>query len=115
MLVKSFAKYSASGSYNRFDVEGAIASQIDFPVVAPGIRCLDTGVDHTIIFSTEHRIVSGSFGLDDVRPTHGQKLCMPNWKPAPTWNEFAIQQEWNFDDWGTMAGSWRAMAESNAV
>ena len=115
MLVNTFANIPASDWHTRFDWAGAGASQIDFLAVTPGLNCLDTGVDHAMDYSTDHRLIWASFALGSVRPPRRQKRCMRNWKPSPTWHEAALQQEWLFCDWDAMATTWRAIAETNAA
>ena len=88
-------------------------AQVDFMLASSTASVRETGVDHHTHFNTDHRPVS----CEAVMGGHSQPSpfvkCLRNWKPALSWNQFAVDLPWQWQSWETCAATWREAAKEH--
>jgi hypothetical protein len=106
-LVNTFADASGEELHTRHNWSGDGAVQIDFLAASLGLPCSEVAVDSAMVFSTDHKMVRATFILQSAPVSCKRRTCIKRWVPKSSWIQAAGEMEWDWNDWESMADSWR--------
>ena len=111
VLVNTFVEASdPSNLITRSSWGGGGGAQIDFLAVSSNLSCINAGVDYSLSFTTDHRLVWGIVRLDAKCTTSDKPSCIRHWTAGDSWSSFADSFDWNFYAWDRTVEAWRAGA-----
>ena len=113
-LVNTFKDDPEELRYTRTNWSGFGSTQIDFLAFPLQTHCTDAGVDQSMTFSTDHRMVWASIKCQMQPIVNRSKLAAPrNWRPSDSWADAAAELAWEWDDWEDIACRWTHAARKN--
>ena len=90
-------------------------SQFDFVALPWGQCCFDSGVDQSLVFSCDHKLVWARLGTGTLPSSERKRRTPRNWKPALSWYDACQNLPWNWSDWTTTSAQWQQTALDHSM
>ena len=85
-------------------------AQIDFLAISFSVACLDAGVDESMEFSSDHRMIWARTRQHLAVARRSNRLAPRNWIPSESWLSVAAGLSWDWYNWTQTTQSWWELA-----